>query len=55
MATCPAVDVVDVKTGFNMLARPNSLTGQMELSGVWRECLMMRRVGYAYKKGFMVR
>jgi hypothetical protein len=53
MATRPAFDVLDVKSGFSVLARPNPVTGKMELSGFGREYLLMRRAGYTYTKGGM--
>jgi len=55
MATKPAFDVIDLKSGFSILARPNPITGQMELSGFGREYLMMRRAGYNYREGAMVK
>ena len=55
MATRPAFDVADVKTGFSVLARPNPTTGMMELSGFGREYLMLRRTGYSYENGVMVK
>ena len=55
MATRPAFEVADVKTGFSVLARPNPVTGKMELSGFGREYLEMRRTGYTYQNGVMVK
>ncbi len=55
MATRPAFDVADVKTGFSVLARPNPVTGKMELSGFGREYLTTRRAGYRYENGVMVK
>lgn len=55
IATPPAFDVTDIKSGFGVLARPNPTTGQMELSGFGREYLEMRRAGYTYKNGKMER
>ena len=55
MATRPAFDVTDARTGFSVLTRPNPVTGQMELSGFGREYLMMRRAGYVYQDGAMVK
>ena len=45
--------MADVKTGFSILARPNPVTGKIELSGFGREYLEMRRVGYNYQNGVM--
>jgi hypothetical protein len=53
LATPPAFDVFDVRTGFSVLARPNPATGKMELSGFGREYLMMRRAGYSCNHGVM--
>lgn len=55
MATRPAFDVTDVKTGAGVLARPNPVTGKMELSGFGREYLELRRAGYTFKDGMMVK
>ncbi|TWB22666.1 hypothetical protein FBZ89_103292 [Nitrospirillum amazonense] len=55
MATKPAFDVTDIRTGASVLARPNPVTGQMELSGFGREYLTMRRAGYVYQDGMMVK
>ncbi|TWB41878.1 hypothetical protein [Nitrospirillum pindoramense] len=55
MVTKPAFDVTDIRTGASVLARPNPITGQMELSGFGREYLTMRRAGYVYQDGMMVK
>lgn len=55
MATPPNFSVVDVNTGVSVLARPNPITGQMELSGFGREYLMMRKAGYRYQNGVMTK
>jgi len=55
MATRPGFDVADVKSGFSVLARPNPVIGKMELSGLGREYLTMKRAGYSYESGVMVK
>lgn len=54
MATKPAFDVVDNR-GLNVLIRPNATTGNMELTGFGKEYLALRKEGYFYQYGIMVK
>jgi hypothetical protein len=54
MATEPAFDILDVNTGSSVFIRP-SMSGKIELSGFGREYLMLRRAGYVYQNGVMVK
>jgi hypothetical protein len=55
MATPPRFDVASIKTSRSVLARLNASTGKMELTGFGREYLTLRRAGYRYLNGEMVR
>lgn len=55
MATRPAFDVADVRSGFSVFMRPNPITGKMEISGFGREYLTMKKNGYRYINGEMVK
>jgi hypothetical protein len=54
MATKPAFDVVDNR-GMGVLIRPNTTTGKMELTGFGKEYLTLRRQGYIYQNGKIVK
>lgn len=54
MATKPAFDVFDSR-GLSVLTRPNATTGKMELTGFGKEYLTLRRDGYIYQNGVMVK
>lgn len=54
MATKPGFDVVDNR-GLGVLIRPNATTGKMELTGFGKEYLTLRKQGYIYQDGKMVK
>lgn len=54
MATKPAFDVVDNR-GVSVLVRPNPTTGKMELTGFGKEYSNLRKQGFVYQDGKMVK
>lgn len=54
MATEPAFDVVDNR-GIGVLIRPNTTIGKMELTGFGKEYITLRKKGYIYQDGKMVK
>jgi hypothetical protein len=55
MATKPAFEVRDINTDESVLSRVNPATNKVELTGFGREYLTLKRAGYSYLDGKMVR